>query len=579
MLNSPRVAYFTMECAVRSDLPSYAGGLGVLAGDTMRAAADSGLPLIGVTLAHHHGYFQQRLTPDGRQLETPSDWRVCDACERLNPGVAVEIDGRLVRIAAWRYPIVGLDGNTARVLFLDTDLDENAPEDRVLTNDLYGDGPSYRLSQEVVLGIGGVRMLRALDYSDVQTFHMNEGHAALLGLELLTERLDERGLSQATGADISAMRRQCVFTTHTPVPAGQDRFSQELVARILGRRRTDLLEEMGAFVAGELNMTDLALRSSHYVNGVGMKHGEVSTGMYPNYPIAAISNGVHAATWTCAPMQELFSRYIPPWRRDNLYLRYAVGIPITEIMEAHRQAKSALLQRVEERTGVALQPKTLTIGFARRATGYKRFELVLEDIGRLVSISQNVGPLQFVFGGKAHPKDESGRAAIRNVFAAAQALEPLVKVVYVEDYDMEWAQYLVSGVDLWLNTPLCPFEASGTSGMKAAMNGVPSLSVLDGWWIEGCLEGFTGWAIGDGESSVPAPHEEAHSLYDQLERVIVPLFYGKPLAYGAVMRSAISINGSYYNAQRMLHQYVDNAYVPSPALVQDRKVREASVLI
>ena len=579
MLNSPKVAYFTMECAVRSDLPSYAGGLGILAGDTMRAAADHGLPLIGVTLAHHHGYFQQRLTPEGRQIETPSEWRVCDACERLDPGIAVEVDGRVVRIAAWRYPIVGLDGNTATVLFLDTDLDENAPEDRVLTNDLYGDGPSYRLSQEVVLGIGGVRMLRALDYSEVQTFHMNEGHAALLGLELLTERLDERGLTQATGADISAMRRRCVFTTHTPVPAGQDRFPRELAARILGRKRTDLLEAMGAFAAGELNMTDLALRSSHYVNGVGMKHGEVSTGMYPNYPISAISNGVHAATWVCAPMQELFSRHIPPWRRDNLYLRYAVGIPITEIMEAHRQAKSALLERVELRTGVALQPKTLTIGFARRATGYKRFELVFEDIERLASISQKVGPLQLVFGGKAHPKDESGRAAIRNVFAAAQALKPLVEVVYVEDYDMEWAQYLVSGVDLWLNTPLRPFEASGTSGMKAAMNGVPSLSVLDGWWIEGCLEGVTGWAIGDGESSVPAPHEEAHSLYDQLERVIVPLFYGKPLAYGAVMRSAISINGSYYNAQRMLHQYVDNAYTTQPTALRDRKVEEANLLI
>ncbi len=575
---SPRVAYFSMECAVRSDLPSYAGGLGVLAGDTMRTAADHDVPLIGVTLAHHHGYFKQRLTPDGRQSEVPAEWRIRDACERLDPGVAVEIDDRSVRIAAWRYPVVGLEGRAAMVLFLDTDLAENNSEDRMLTNDLYGDGPLYRLSQEAVLGIGGVRMLRALEYTDVATFHMNEGHAALLGLELLTERLDERGLTQPSQGDISAIRRQCVFTTHTPVPAGQDRFSRELASRVLGRRRTDLLDAMGAFAAGQLNMTDLALRSSHYVNGVGMKHGEVSTGMYPNYPVSAISNGVHAATWVCAPMQQLFSRHIPPWRRDNLYLRYAVGIPVGEIIGAHAQAKTALLQRVEEQTGVVLNPKVLTIGFARRATGYKRFELLFEDINRLASISQNVGPLQFVFGGKAHPKDDSGRAAIRNVFAAAEALAPRVQVVYIEDYDMEWAQYLVSGVDLWLNTPLRPFEASGTSGMKAALNGVPSLSVLDGWWIEGCLEGVTGWAIGDGENAIPAPHEEANSLYDQLERAIVPLFYGRPLAYGAVMRSAISINGSYYNAQRMLHQYVDNAYSTLPAAVPHRDVKETSSL-
>lgn len=560
MEQTAKVAYFTMELALSPELPTYAGGLGVLAGDTMRAAADDSIPIVAVTLVHHHGYFRQSLTTEGLQREEPAAWIPSDFCSRVEPTVMVHIEGREVQVAAWRYEVQGIEGFSAPVLLLDTDLAQNSEGDRALTNNLYGDGPRYRLSQEAILGIAGVRMLRALGFTEIQTFHMNEGHAALLSMELMVERLAERPIDSATQDDISGMRLQCVFTTHTPVAAGQDRFPRDLADQILGSKWTDLLERMGAFVGGELNMTDLALRSSHYVNGVGMKHGEVSHGLFPNYPISAISNGVHAATWACPSMGDLFSKHIPPWRSDNLYLRYAVGISIQEVIQAHQEAKLAMLRRVEERTGRALNPKTFTIGFARRATAYKRLDLVFEDIERLADISKDVGPLQFVFGGKSHPMDDSGRAAIQAVFAAARQLDPLVPVVYIEDYDMDWAKSLISGVDLWLNTPLRPLEASGTSGMKAALNGVPSLSVLDGWWIEGWIEGVTGWAIGDGEDTVGSPNAEANSLYDQLERVIVPLFYGKPGAYGAVMRSAIAINGSYFNSQRMLHQYVDNAY-------------------
>jgi starch phosphorylase len=312
-------------------------------------------------------------------------------------------------------------------------------------------------------------------------------------------------------------------------------------------------------------MTTLALFFSRYINGVAMKHGEVSRGMFPSFPINAITNGVHALTWTAPPCQRLFDRYMPQWRRDNNYLRYARGIPLSAIRATHGECKRDLIAEVQRRTGVALDDKALTIGFARRAAMYKRAPLLFTDLARLRRIAKEAGALQIVYAGKAHPRDEGGKGIIQEIFRAGQALDGDIRVVYLENYDMALARELVAGVDLWLNTPLRPLEASGTSGMKAALNGVPSFSVLDGWWIEGHYEGHTGWSIGDGTEDHADPSAEIASLYDKLEKVIVPLFYQEPDKFAEVMRSTIAINGAFFNTQRMILQYLSNAYFPADA--------------
>lgn len=404
-------------------------------------------------------------------------------------------------------------------------------------------------------------MLTSLGYRGIQSYHMNEGHSALLTLALLERRLGNANLGTATDADIEAVRRQCIFTTHTPVPAGHDQFPRALASQVLGANRIAALEVTHCCPDQVLNMTHLALHCSHYINGVAMHHGDISRTMFPNYPVRAITNGVHAATWTSPPFQELYDRHIPEWRQDNSYLRYAVGIPVEEIRETHARAKELLLEEVQKSTGIELDKSTLTIGFARRAAAYKRADLLFSEPDRLRWIAHNLGPVQVIYGGKAHPRDEDGKALIRKIFEDAAALKDSVRVVYVENYDMRWGHLLTGGVDLWLNTPHRPYEASGTSGMKAALNGVPSLSILDGWWIEGCVEGMTGWAIGHDED-MEAPAVEIASMYDKLERFVLPLYYGQPTAFAEVRRSTIALNGAFFNTQRMLSQYVLNAYFP-----------------
>ena len=554
-----------MEIAPHPAIPTYSGGLGVLAGDMLRAAADRGFPpMVAVTLLHRKGYFYQRLDPSGNQSEVPAIWPLDDVLEPLElPRVSVAINGRRVHIRAWRYVIHGVAGHTVPVYLLDTAIPDNDPWDQTLTDHLYGGDEYYRLCQEAVLGMGGVAMLRALGYDTHICYHMNEGHSALLTIALLEHHTEGQRLQSVSEADMESVRGQCIFTTHTPVPAGHDNFPVELVRQVLGEQRASALETLRCYVDGTLNMTYLALRFANYINGVAMRHGEVSHGMFPQYPINAITNGVHAVTWTAPPFRDLYDRRIPEWRRDNFYLRYAVGIPLHEIREAHAEAKRKLLNQVEKRTGIRLDEQAMTLGFARRATAYKRADLLLSDPDRLKGIARRIGPLQVIYGGKAHPEDEGGKAIIRRIFDAAAALGDGVRIVYLENYDMALAQHLCAGVDLWVNTPLRPQEASGTSGMKAALNGVPSFSVLDGWWIEGHVEGATGWSIGDGGEPADDSSAEIASLYDKLERVILPLFYGRPNAFGEVMRSTIALNGSFFNTQRMLSQYVRNAYFPA----------------
>ncbi len=581
------VAYFSMEIGLEAGMPTYSGGLGVLAGDTIRAAADLGVPMVAVSLLYRGGYFYQRLGPDGWQTEEPVRWAVDDFLDPLEERAAVTIEGRTVWLRAWRYDVRGVGGYVVPVYFLDTDLPENSEQDRTLTHFLYGGDQRYRLCQEVILGMGGVRMLRALGYEKIRRFHMNEGHAALLTLELLYEEADRDGRASFSREDIEAVRARCVFTTHTPVPAGHDQFPMDLVESVLGYREdvsrmkelfcVDCMELVGRklehlkefsdlkdiFGAGEMfNMTYLALNLSRYVNGVAKKHGEVSRLIFAGYTIDAITNGVHAATWASKPFEALYDRYIPGWRKDNFSLRYALGIPRREVWLAHMETKRRLIDRVNRETNAGMDVDVFTIGFARRATPYKRADLIFDDSGRLEAISSKVGPLQIVFAGKAHPQDTGGKEIIKRIFAVKDSLGGSVKVAYLSNYDLELGRMMTSGVDLWLNTPKPPLEASGTSGMKAALNGVPSLSVLDGWWIEGCIEGVTGWAIGRKVENEDEDNrsEDAASLYDKLEHTIMPIFYGEQERFVNTMVHAIALNGSFFNTHRMIQQYVLNAY-------------------
>jgi len=559
------VAYFSMEIALDKAIPTYSGGLGVLAGDTLRSAADLSVPIVGVTLLHRKGYFEQHLDASGNQTEQPVTWRPENHLEPVDARSSVVIEGRTVHIRAWKYPVRGVKGHEVPVYLLDTQLDENDEWDRTLTDYLYGGDNHYRLCQEIVLGMGGAALLRALN-CQADLYHLNEGHSALLTLCLLQWQLDGRKAFELDESDVDQVRRRCVFTTHTPVPAGHDKFPIEIVTQVLGAEDVELLVAARCIDDGMLNMTHLALRLARFVNGVAMKHREVSQGMFPNFPIDAITNGVHAGTWTSPPFQALFDRRIPEWRVDNLYLRYAVGIPLPEIRAAHAESKKQMIATLTERTGIALDPKVFTIGFARRATPYKRADLMFTNSARLADIAASVGPIQIVFGGKAHPNDSGGKELIRRIHEGAAALADRITVVYVENYEMEIAAQIVAGVDLWLNNPMKPLEASGTSGMKAALNGVPSLSVLDGWWIEGHVEGVTGWSIGDSELDGDQS-KDANEIYIKLERVILPLYYGLPFAYAEVMRSSIALNGSFFNTQRMVGQYVRNAYFPDETQV------------
>jgi glycogen phosphorylase len=555
------IAYFSMEVGLVADMPTYAGGLGVLAGDTLRSAADLGIPVVGVTLLHRKGYFHQRLDAKGRQSEEPVDWKIEKFLVELPQRVSVSIEGRTVYLRTWKYEVKGAK-SVVPVCFLDADLPENSDGDRMLTHFLYGGDARYRLCQEIVLGLGGVRMLRALGYQQLMRFHMNEGHSSLLVVELLEQQARAAGRTAISSDDIAAVRQQCIFTTHTPVPASHDQFPVDMVRRVLGESPIFALQDLCCH-EGMLNLTYLALNFSHYVNGVAMKHGEVLRKLFGGYTIDAITNGVHAATWTADEFRELFDRYIPGWRRDNFSLRYALSIAHEEIWNAHTSAKRRLVDRVAHDTGIRRDASICTVGFARRATAYKRADLLMHDVERLKRIAATVGALQVVYAGKAHPQDGPGKALIERVFQARESLGPLVPVVYLANHDMELGRLLTSGVDLWLNTPYPPLEASGTSGMKAALNGVPSLSVLDGWWIEGHIENVTGWSIGEkGQELVPDDRTaaDATSMYDKLERVVVPCFYQYRDRFIDIMRHAIALNGSFFNSQRMVEEYVVKAY-------------------
>ncbi|MDX6749529.1 alpha-glucan family phosphorylase [Geminicoccaceae bacterium 1502E] len=542
-----RIAYFSMEIGLRPEMATYSGGLGMLAGDSARAAADLEIPMVFVSLVSREGYLRQEIDAAGRQVELPDPWDPAQWTEPLGAKIVVELEGREVWVRPWLYHVAGRLGFELPVILLDTDLPENDPRDRTITHRLYAGENAWRLRQEAVLGIGGVRILRALGF-DLDTFHMNEGHAALLALELLRHR----------PGDVAAVREQCIFTTHTPVEAGHDRFPWDLVERVLGSEVAvaELEKHCGG---GSLNMTRLALELSGFVNGVAKRHALTSARMFPGVRVRAITNGVHGPTWAAPSIAALYDRHLPDWRHEPEILVRADYLPDDEMWAAHEEARRALLAGVEGRTGRRLPPDVALLGFARRMTGYKRPGLLFEDPDRLLAIHGRT-PMAVLVAGKAHPADVGGKAAIHAIHQMSERLRGQLEVVFLEDYGMALGKLMTGGCDVWLNTPLPPMEASGTSGMKAALNGVLNLSVLDGWWLEGCVEGETGWAIGDGAGG--ALHgQDAAALHATLGDTVLPLYHGDRKRWIGMMKEAVSKLGSTFNAHRMMRRYATEAYL------------------
>jgi starch phosphorylase len=551
-VDGPKVAYFSMEIGVDSNVPTYSGGLGVLAGDVIRSSADLRLPLIAVTLLSKKGYLKQKITSDGRQLEYPEEWEPSKFMKPLPETATIKISGRSVKVGAWVYEQESLTGGAIPVLFLTTDVEGNTPEDRGITDSLYGGDEAYRLKQEIVLGIGGLRILDALNIN-IKKYHMNEGHSSLLTLELLKRN------------DLLAdkVKSLCVFTTHTPVAAAFDKFSYDLVSEVLENEvPMDILKEYGG--SDRLNMTLLALNLSKYTNGVTEEHMEYSRKLFPGYHIQEITNGVHSYYWTCLHFRRLFDKYIRGWANEPELLVRVDVIPNEELWDAHLKAKQDLLDFIHEKSGTAMDADTLTLGFARRATEYKRATMIFSDIEKLREMNR-AGKIQLVFAGKAHPRDEMGKRLIKDIYGYMDRLKGEIEIVYLENYSMDIAGKLTSGVDVWLNTPLPPYEASGTSGMKAAHNGVINFSVLDGWWIEGCVEGLTGWAIGPSPDIVISEEErrqrELGDLYNKLEYLILPKFYEARDSWIDLMKNSIGKVAYYFNTHRMMRKYASDAYL------------------
>lgn len=544
------VAYFTMEIGLESRMPTYAGGLGMLAGDIMRSCADLKVPSACMSIGWKHGYLRQQIRPDGSQKYDQFSWKKEEFLRKLPETIKVTVEGREVTVGCWVYDI-NSGSHTVPVYFLDTDLPENSQQDRDITDQLYGGDGVMRLSQEVVLGIGGVRMLRALGYEDIDTFHMNEGHAAFLTLEILRER-------DYKDEDV---RKSCAFTTHTPVKAGHDVFGYDMANQVVGNMLPWHIKK----IAGEdaLSMTELAMNLSRYTCGVSQIHGKVSREMFPGHDIDAITNGVHHVNWACPEMQALFDKRAIGWREDPKVLeRVSRDFDDAELWEAHMAAKRRLIEEVNKHSEIPFDEHHLTIASARRVVPYKRPELLYENLERLKEIC--CGRVQIIHAGNAHPSDQFSQDVIQRMVQRSNELKDYVRIVYLENYNPELAKLLVSGADVWLNTPTRLHEASGTSGMKACVNGVLNLSTLDGWWIEGYgRDSESGWRIGplaqalDGEDNRKV---DAEDLYTQLQYEVVHEYYYKERKrWIRRMKRAIALM-SYFNTQRCVQEYLDKAW-------------------
>jgi glycogen phosphorylase len=563
--NDLLVAYFSMEIMLETDIPTYAGGLGVLAGDLLRSCADLEVPAVGVSLVYSGNTFGQIINPDGSQSFKPSNWQKADLLTQLPQQIELEIQKTKVVVGCWRFDMVGQSEAVVPIFLLDTDLPENEQWARDITKNLYGGNGETRISQEIVLGIGGVKMLRALGYNNVKSYHMNEGHSAMVPLALLEENNfeDER------------VKKLCAFTTHTPVPEGHDKFDYNTAQKFAGIYLPWHIKNIAT--EQSLSMTHLAMNMSHVVFSVSKKHRQVSEHLFPGYKFDSITNGVHHPTWTNATIQNLFNKFIPGWNNNPKLLEDALEkIPDDAISEAHQLCKKNLIDYVNKHlTSVSTQferenpqPEdqfdydTLTIALARRPVSYKRPLLLYSDLERFIRIG--VGKIQIIQCGKSHPNDNVSQGFVREIIKISKRLRTVLKICYLENYSPRIARLLVSGCDVWLNTPRRPLEASGTSGMKAALNGVINFSVLDGWWIEGFeKQPQAGFSIGPLDESVtPTNHhdaEDANDLYEKLENEIIPMYYDHHSEWLKRMKYAITL-GAYFNTHRAIKEYVEKAW-------------------
>ena len=534
-----QIAYFSAEIGISSNLPTYSGGLGVLAGDHIKSAADLGINMVAISLLYKEGYFKQIIDQEGKQKEVYPKFIPEPLLTNLDHIFSIKLNGKEVFIKACVYKHKSISGNSIPIYFLDTDIPENDSETREITLRLYSGDKKHRILQEAVLGYGGMKLLDILGEDKIAKYHMNEGHCSFLVLDLLKK----------FNGDVEKVRSKCHFTTHTPVPAGHDQFEFKLVKELLADLVPSELS-LPSLKQNKFHMTELGLYFSDSANGVSKLHGDVAQKQFPWKEIGHVTNGVHHYTWVSNSYATLYDKFFPGWQTKPELLLKINKVKSDELWEAHFNAKADLLHFANSQLSKALDPNILTIGFARRAATYKRAQLIFKDPERLIELG--AGKIQLIFSGKAHPNDKEGKELIYGIIKNAREFEDKIKIIYLENYNMWLGKLITTGVDVWLNTPLRPNEASGTSGMKSALNGIPNLSILDGWWEEGCNNKINGWSIGTSENA--DDESDADSLYDVLESEVIPAFYEDKKRWISIMRNSIT-TGVDFTSQRMVRDY------------------------
>jgi starch phosphorylase len=552
LINDTKVAYISMEIGLDSNIPTYSGGLGVLSGDTIRSAADLEIPMVGICLCYSAGYFYQMFNEFGEQKEFEVKWNFFYEFERVDKPIKMQIEDKEMKVSAWLYKVIGQSGHIIPIYLLTTDVEGNADWQRKLTAALYDSTHKWnRIVQEMILGIGGVKLLKSLGYNNIEVYHINEGHGSFATLELLDQHK----------GNINEVKKHVAFTTHTPIPAGHDKFDYNLVNQVFQERLPKNIKQLAG--KDELNMTLLAMNLSNFRNGVSKKHGEITREMFPDYEIDHITNGIHLPFWVSKPIRKIFDKKWPNWKSVPSVLQNAIEIDDLELFDAHIENKFNLIDYQKNHSWNLLDEELITIGFARRFATYKRATLLFQDMDRLGKICKT--NVQFIFAGKAHPKDEGGKKYIKDIFEAGGYLYDNygVKVVLMENYNMDLAHMLVSGVDVWLNTPERYREASGTSGMKAALNGVLNFSIQDGWWMEGYkMNPMAGWSIGPDDSDPNANNNDgdidANHIYELIEKEIIPTYMNHD-DWIYRQKNAIAL-AAYFNTHRMMQEYAEKAY-------------------
>ena len=534
---TPKTAYICMEFGLSDDIKIYTGGLGILAGDTIKSFADLGLPVVGIGILYKHGYLDQTLNETDGQIAKPQEWDYTKILNLIGK-TTINLAKENVQVNIWEYIYTSnLSGKSVSILLLDTDLEENSPEFRAVSDKIYSPDSEIFRRQLLVLGLGSKYALESLGCKEINTFHLNESHSALIALE------------------INHPMSQVVFTTHTPLLGGHTRLPIEWLKSICKPEQLQNIPPTAFEDNDTINLTRLALSLADYSNAVSSKHQEVSTNMFPEHKIDYITNGIHSPTWVSNSINQVLKSYFPNWQMHPEILRYVEGIPSQEIQQAHQINKDNFTKYLQSQPNIDFIPNAFTIGFARRATEYKRAHLVFSDIERLLKLAEKYRGLNIVFAGKAYHTDNVGFDIIKRILEISkQYSNEYFKVIYLPNYSIEMSKLLVSGVDVWLNTPRISYEASGTSGMKASLNGVLNISTYDGWWPESGIHNVNGWTISGHDE-----YQEINSMYDNINNAL-DTFYNNKEKFTRMQRSAISLIGSYYNTHRMVLEYIRKGY-------------------